>query len=75
MVSLYAPYSPPILSNEHKENVLLLMTKSNLVLMDDLCEVFQLHSASKDLLINLVQDLITDNKRKEVSVCIALTCI
>ena len=46
------------------------MTSSHLVLMEDLCQVFQLHSADQNLLINLVETLLAENKRKEVWVVV-----
>ena len=42
------------------------MTRTHLILMEDLCKVFQLHTAREDLLINLVHDTLAENKRKEV---------
>ena len=44
------------------------MSRTHLILMEDLCQVFQLHSANEDLLIELVQNLLAENKRKEVHV-------
>ena len=40
--------------------------------MDDICQIFQLHSADVDLLIELVQDLLAENKRKEVCLCVCV---
>ena len=63
--------SPAILRAEHQEQVLELMTRSHLVLLDDLCQIFQLQSANTDCQIDLVQNLMAADKKKEVH---ALPC-
>ena len=35
-------------------------------MLEDVCEIFQLHSVSSDLLIDLVSDLVSQGKMKEV---------
>ena len=63
----FPPFSrPPLLCEYHQKGALSLMTNSHLNLMDDLCLVFQLHSANTDLLIDLVHNLLAEGKRKEV---------
>ena len=67
--------SPAILRAEHQEQVLELMTRSHLVLLDDLCQIFQLQSANTDCQIDLVQNLMAADKRKEVHTCTCLALL
>lgn len=65
-VDFLSPCSPPVLREEHQQCVLALMIRSHLVLMDDLCQIFKLHSADVDLLVELVHKLLAENRRKAV---------
>lgn len=67
MTDSLPPSSPPVLREEHQKCVLSLMTRSHLILMDDLCQIFKLHSADVDLLLELVHRLLAEGKRKAVT--------
>ena len=49
------------------------MVKTHLNMMEDLCEVFHLHSAGTELLLNFVDTLLAEGKRKEVCSKLAST--